>query len=285
MRKDLPTHLAVTCSLVLAVGYFFYYHDRMLTMPLRFNDDVVQHYLWLYDVNWGDATHAQASGDIQPWGFKALLRFLRLFAEPLTISRYLPLFTTLLTAGLTTALLRRWLPTVLALAGTYLLLQLAIPTGLGFLARAFCVPLLLAFAYFLLDGNRKGIAATFVISGLFYPPALLVNGMIFLGWELIAWLRSPHRHAHPRQRWRHWRTTVAAALLAGAIVLAHSWSVSRAPELGSMFSAKEMRSMPEFSGGGRVAFNYLAETHTWDFTDYYLRATLDGLVRGQSALR
>lgn len=272
MPRRPPTYLLPAAAILLGVIHFFVYHQRMLEMPLRFNDDVVQHYLWLFDTDWGDDFYARTSGQIQPWGFALLLRTAALLLDPLTISRYGPLLVTVLIATYGTLLLRRFVPAALALAGAYLLCQYTLYVGVGCLARSFCIPLLLAFAYYLLADRRRGIAAAFLASGLFYPPALLINGCIYAVWEGGRWLLRLRDRHYPRHRWPHWRLTGGGALLAGLLVVVQSYRIATSPDLGAMLSLDELTMMPEFGDGGRVGFKFLAQTPVWTMTQYYLRA-------------
>ena len=270
----MPRYLPVLCAIVLAVAHFFYYHGAILDSPWRFNDDVVQHYLWLYDTHWGDDFYARASGQIQPYGFRALLRFLSTFADPLTISRYGPLLATALTFGFATRLLQKFFPLAIALAGAYLIAQDSLPVTIGFLARSFCVPLLLAFANYLVRRRFVGMAVTLVAGALLYPPALLLNGFLLAPFVAV-WLgRRPWRGT--RGGWaRPYAVLLGGCLLAGILTLLHARGIAASPYLGETFSQAELGTMDEFSGGGRVAFRNILDTPT-DWLMHYFMQTYVG---------
>jgi hypothetical protein len=191
--KPPPWHWLAIAAVALAHTWFYY--REMLSGPYVLNDDMVQHYLWLFvdhfELNWKDTFYADASAAIQPRGFYWLLWGLGRVFEPLTISRGGPFLISLLTVGYGVALLRRYTHVFIAVAGSLLAVHLGFHTSVGFLARSFLMPLLLAFGYYLLRGDRPwGVAAVAVASALFYPPALLLNGGIFGLWkagELIQW--------------------------------------------------------------------------------------------------
>lgn len=265
----MPRYFPVLCAIVLAVGHFFVYHHALLASPWRFNDDVVQHYLWLVDTPWADDFYARTSGRIQPWGYRALLRTLSLGVDPLALSRYGPLLITVLTFVYATRLFQRFFPLAIALAGAYLVTQGSVSVMLGFLARSFCIPLLLIFANYLLRRNYVGIALTMVASGLFYPPALLINGFILLAF-LVGWLaRRPWRTAG----WtpRPYLLIVGGCLLAGLITLLQSRYIAASADFGATFSADLLGTMPEFSGAGRVAFQNILRTDTGWMLHYFMQ--------------
>lgn len=255
-------HIALI--LLLSVVYFFFFHQKMLAGPLRFNDDVVQHYLWLFDANWADDFYARASGKIQPWGYYSLLWLLSWVADPLTISRYGPLLTTVLTVGFGFGWLRKFFPVSIAICGALLVQHYCLFTSIGFLARAFCVPLLVLFGCFLAWQRPRAIAISLIVAALFYPPALLINGLILAAWELAKLVQG-------KQNYRHWRYYAGSAIVAILLVLLHSYSVRNAPELGTFFSAEQIRAMPEFHADGRVPFSNMTNAPTWWMMDYFIR--------------
>ncbi len=253
------------------LAYTWFYYREMLAGPYVLNEDVVQHYLWLFvdhfNLNWKDTFYADASAAIQPRGFYWLVWLLGRVFEPLTISRGGPFLISLLTVGYGVALLRPYTHVFIALAGTLFAVQLGFHTSAGFLARSFLMPLVLAFSYYLLRGDRPwGVAGAAVASALFYPPALLLNGTIFGLWktgELIQWFLGRGRRmqgkdegarpvASPLHRWYVYLLGFGVALL---VVLSHAHRIDTHPALGGYLPNTELTSLPEFGKGGRVDIN------------------------------
>ncbi|TXF89141.1 hypothetical protein FUA23_11560 [Neolewinella aurantiaca] len=268
-----PNHTKLPFWLKLAIAaftlvYTWFYYQPMLTEPYMLNDDVVQHYLWLfvdyYGLNWKDTFYADASAAIQPRGFYYLLWLLGRVFDPITISRGGPFLISLLTVGFGMGLLRRYTHFFIALAGCLLAVHLGLHTSVGFLARSFLMPLLLAFGYYLLRADQPwGLAGVTVASALFYPPALLLNGGIFGLWklgELVQWLRGRGRRMQGkveeakqlRSPFHRWYVHLLGFGIALLVVLAHAQRVDTHPTLGGYLPNEEMMSLPELGIGGRV---------------------------------
>ena len=269
MSKRLHTFFPVAAAFVLGVVHFFYYQQRMLASPYHFNDDVVQHYAWLFAADWTDPFYAEASREIQPWGYRALLYVLSPLTDAVTLSHYGPLLITVLITVYATCLLRKAFPLLIALAGAYLIAQMTIFTGHGFLARGFSTPLLLMFAYYLADRNAWGIAAALVAAGIFYPPVLLVNGFI-LAFFFLAWL-APRPWRTRGWSLRPYAIIVGGALLAGLLTYLQAYFIEQSPRLGELFSRAELDTMPEFRPQGRVKFWNITHTPTEWMLRYYQR--------------
>ncbi len=255
---------------VVTLAYTWCYYQAMLAGPLRLNDDMVQHYLWLFvdhfDLDWKDTFYADASAAIQPRGFYWLLWGLGRFVDPLTISRGGPFLISLLTVGFGVALLRRYTHLFIAVAGSLLAVHLGFHSSVGFVARSFLMPLLLAFGYYLLRQDQPwGVAFTTVASALFYPPALLINGGIFACWKLAelcvwGWTSGRGRRVPAddnKAGWgaapfRHWPVYLLGFGLALLVVWWHAERVAMHPSLGGYLERVKLISWPEFHSGGRV---------------------------------
>ena len=284
-----PKLLQYTTVLGAALAYFFLYHAPYLASPYHFQEDVVQHLLWLttvhFDVVWADDFYPRTSAAIQPLGYRAFMWCAARFAGPVTLSRWLPLGLTVATVAYGTAFFRRSFPFALALAGGLLAAHYNFSESLGFLARAWCVPLLIAFAYYLVRGDRPvGVAACLVLAALFYPPVLLINFGILFGWAVwrvvavmvdrnVGALRGWWRPGGVLDR-RWWLTVTAGAFVAGVLVLIHSYRVHHTPGLGEFFTDEAMRWMPEFGSKGRVPFSNLRDTPAGNIWRYFLRGYL-----------
>jgi hypothetical protein len=250
----------------ITLGYTWFYYRKMLSGPLVINDDMVQHYLWLivehFELGWKDTFYADASAAIQPRGFYWLLKTLGLVLDPVTISRAGPFLISLLTVGFGVAFLRRFTHLFIALAGCLLAAHLGFHSSVGFVARAFFIPLIMAFAYFLIGREQPwGVAAVALCSALFYPPALLLNGGIFalckLG-ELIIWWRGRRMQKKvegaeqvpfPLQYWYVYLLGFGLALL---VVWLHAERVADHPALGGYLDHEYLTSWAEFRSNGRV---------------------------------
>jgi hypothetical protein len=269
--KKVSTPLPLSHWLIIAavtLGYTWFYYQPMLAGPYVLNDDMVQHYLWLFvdhfDLNWKDTFYADASAAIQPRGFYYLLWVLGRVFDPLTISRGGPFLISLLTVGFGVALLRRHTHVFIAVTGCLLAVHMGFHTSVGFLARSFLMPLVLAFGYYLLRGDRPwGLAAVTVASALFYPPALLLNGGIFGFWklgELAQWLVGRGRRVQgkdegakqPVSPFNSWYVYLLGFGVALLIILSHAHRVETHPTLGGYLPNMELMSLPEFGHGGRV---------------------------------
>jgi len=284
MDRTLPPlpRLAWVGIAVIALAYAYLYAFRTFNGPFRFNDDVAQHYLWLfgefYDTPWQNGFYAKASAALQPWGYYALLKTVGQFVDPLTISRYGVFGLALLIVGYGTALFRRFLPITLAVASALVLFHYSLDLCLGFLARGFMIPLLLIFGYYLVRGHAQGSAISLLAAALFYPPALIINLTIlgfFKAGELLVWWRgrrmqgtdeSKEKHASPL---RDWPWYVGGAALSLLLIWLHSLGVKSAPELGNFLPRETLQSAPEFSASGRVAVTNVMNTGLDFFVCYF----------------
>ncbi|MEO0733971.1 MAG: hypothetical protein AAFZ52_14125 [Bacteroidota bacterium] len=279
------------CTIALiALAYTYVYYHRTLNGPFRFNDDVAQHYLWLfgeyYDADWQDGFYARASAALQPWGYYLLLKFCGWFIDPLTISRYGVFALALGTVGYATALFRRFVPVALAVGAGLVVFHYSLLITTGFLARGFMIPLLLAFGYYLVLGERPWqLGGTLVVSALFYPPALVINltilGLFSLAELLFShcgclrwWARSQVRRKVPPEKrtklpLRSWGIYAGSAVLSLLLIWLHSRGVKASPELGDFLPRETLLNAPEFSAQGRVAVTNVMNTDLGFFIRYF----------------
>ncbi len=273
LRRDKKPSYA--WGLLAFLPYAYLAYGPILANPGLFEEDVVQHYLWLvplrFDGALGQDVFTEVSGVIQPAGFWLLLRTLVVFFDPLTICRWGVLLPLGLTFLATYRLAGRHFPLLVALAAALVVCQSSFGLFQGMLARSFCIPLLLG-AGLALDGKRPVVAQSVVLllSALLYPPALLLNGTVFAGWHLfrgepfrrpLSWLRG------------HWPLVAAAA--AGLLV---SWfhlrGVEAHPNLGAFQSREALLAGKEFGDGGRVNFRSLIDLPAVGWLRYYLPLSL-----------
>jgi hypothetical protein len=183
------------------------------------------------------------------WGLVEFYRAVALVADPLLISRFMPLPLLAIFAWYVYALVRRFSTTYGALVAAGLAAMM--PTYLELMSgghgRAFALPLLAAFVYYLATGARLTACIVLVVLSLFYPMASLICAITY-GLALVAppWTRATLKERAP-----------AAALFAVAMLVLGAAFVTRYtlapdPRIGPIVTRAEMEGRPEFYAGGRA---------------------------------
>ncbi len=247
--------------LLFCLVYFVFFEWDALTTRYIVNDDAAQHIAWMH--RWSD--HQFSPGDplnevaevIQPWGFWALGRVFSLFLDPVALSKYLPFFTLLAASLFCFFLVKKRFGTFVGFSAAVLLAGAVFERMVGFNARAFAFPLLLAFAFFWLEKRTAAIAITLILSALFYPVALLLEFVIIglaVTVELISQMRSGLRSFHFEKKKTAW--IAGAMLVSVGIAFAKSHQIESHPSIGPSFSKTELMAMEEFGKAGRVNFEW-----------------------------
>lgn len=242
--------------LVYTLIYFIIAQPAIWSNDLVISDDFPQHLLWLF--TFGETNFqlndplVEFSVLIQPWGYYALNRFLVLFFDPLTISKFFSFFPLLMTSGFTFLLLKKRFGWVVAFAGMVLISHLALERIVGFFARSFAIPLLLGFLYFWVEKREKGVAMMLLLSALFYPVSWLLECGI-IGLNYAYWFFTRKQAAKLRKEQHFW--ILGAVLLCGGLILLKTQQIRSSPLAGSFFDRLELTSMAEFQPGGRVDFS------------------------------
>ena len=261
---------------LFCLAYFLFFEWDALTTRYIVNDDASQHIAWMH--KWGDNQFTpgdplhEVAEVIQPWGFWAFNRVASLLLDPVAVSKYLPFFTLLAASLFCFFLVKKRFGTFVAFAATVLLAGATFERMVGFNARAFAFPLLLAFAFFWLEKRTIAVAVTLVLSALFYPVVLLVE-FVVIGLavliEVIPQVKSRFRDFHFEKKKVVW--IGVAMLLSVAIAFAKSRQIQANEWIGPSFSKTELMSMDEFGKHGRVNFQWenksLATVLMDDFRD------------------
>lgn len=228
-------------------------------------DDQRLHLVWLQQ--WIDPQLfandllARYYQSIQPIGFRTVYWLAaQIGIAPMTLAAVLPLILALLSSIFLYRVTVRLLPHPIAPVLAVLIFNQNIWCKDDLIAaapRSFAYLLLILFLDRVIAINRSpqkrrlqlagSCLLVLALQGLFYPQILLVSlGVLWL--QLMHWQQN--RLEFSREPWRY-GLAIAALILTGIILLGFSHSAS---EFGAMFSAAEMRSMPEFQPGGRRAY-------------------------------
>jgi uncharacterized membrane protein len=244
---------------VLIAGYslflFLFSQEMALSNPYWINDDWPQHHLWLYQYQANffqtDDFYLLAAEAIQPWGVTIVNRLLASFFPPLTISKIFPLFTLYATCWFSFFLIKRRLGWAFAIAAMVLMSNIPFERMIGFFARAYAFPLLLAFLYCWVEEKKKAVLAVVFLSSLFYPVIFLLEGGIMGISFAIALLE---KKVAQNARW--YLGQLVVLLCCCCLLLWKSYRIEHNPVLGGFLSKTELLERPEFGPGGRVSFQY-----------------------------
>ncbi len=253
--------LSIAFVVVFCMAWFTQFQWNLLTNDLWYNDDSAQHVAWMWKWRSG---HQFATGDLmnhaaeqfQQWGYWAVGRLAMLVMTPVTFSKYMPFFTLLAASLLAFFIVKKRFGNALAIAAAVLVGFLTFERMVGFNGRAFAYPLLLLFLYFFMDGKWRGVAISLVISALFYPTVLLIE-LVMLGLHGFRWAIVHRKNLLQTlsTQWKALTMLVICGALSMAIPVVKSMQIVADPNIGPMFSAKELLSLPMFeSDGGRVDF-------------------------------
>ena len=241
--------------ILYSIFLFVYSQWPALNHAYVINDDMVQHLVWLNqyvgnDLVAGDPL-VKTSSALQPWGYWWLCRILVSFFEPIEVSRFFPLLPLMLTAAYTFRLIKLRYGIVLAMAGVMLMCNYPFERMVGFNARAFGYPLLMAFLYYFARRDVFKTCVVLLVSALFYPViTLLGSGILLFGMICKAFTRNGRATLFAKP---NLSTLICMAVSAGLIAL-QARQIHQSDLLGKQFSKSELLSLPEFSEYGRVNF-------------------------------
>lgn len=215
-------------------------------------DDARQHIVWLQQ--WIDPQLfpndwiANYFKTVAPLGFKWFYRTAAQFGiEPILLAKILPLILSCVTTVYLFFVSLKIFPTPLAaFLGTLILNQqiwlnddLASATP-----RAFVYPIFSAFLYYLLHQNLLPCLITVAIQGLFFPQLVFVQVLI-LTFRLFHHHQNSWQLSRQRQDYLFWLGGICAA---GLVLLPFALNLSA---YGTVITAAQMRSMPEYGLAGR----------------------------------
>jgi hypothetical protein len=242
-------------SLALSFLYIVLTLQPSLGYEYLVQDDARQHVFWmqqfrdpaLFPQDW----IAQYFRSIVPAGYTALYGLAaQIGIDPMGLGRWLPVGLGLLTAGFCYGICVEILPIpVVGFVASFLLTQNLWTKDdlVSGTPRAFFYPLFTAFLFFLLrrpKSVRRSLfpcLVLFLLQGLFYPQTLLLScGVLVL--NLIPWDKKqlPSRS--------DWGFMAAGLGVAALVLLPFALQTS---EFGSVITAAEARSLPEFAEHGR----------------------------------
>ena len=245
-----PLAELIVASIALAIG--IYGQLPAFTNPYVLVDDFRQHLYWMRQFRdsalFQDDLLTEYAKHYQPWGFIFLYYVLSPIADPLVISKVLPLALFVLSSFYLFKLVRH-------IAGGYagFLASLIFMTTFtyldrisGGLPRSFGFPLLIIFLYYLTKKEYLKSSLLLVLQCLFYPTLFFISALTYL----FMWIKVRHRkirldHSFPKAIFFILGVLLGASLLYGKHLLTpHSL-------IGNLVTREQMVNHPEYYESGR----------------------------------
>jgi hypothetical protein len=188
------------------------------------------------------------SKELRPEGYRLTYQALSQVADPLTVSRLLPLPLLAGSVILLFVFLRRELGTTVAVIGTLIMptTSVILDSMGGGHERAFTGPLLLAVLVCLVQERYKLGAIVVLLGAILYPPVFLVTGGISLVYLMI------ESKLRIRQVLRPVVYLLVAIAVGSTVAGIKSHRLRHDPLIGPMYSKAEVVAMPQFGSEGRV---------------------------------
>jgi uncharacterized membrane protein YidH (DUF202 family) len=223
-----------------------------LSYPYIIQDDARQHIVWLQQFVdpelFPNDLIANYFRTVAPSGYQFFYWGLsQLGLEPIVVAKFLPIGLGLIATGylFQVSLLilpipfTAWLSTVLLNQQLWLNDDLISATP-----RAFVYPIFAAFLYYLLRSSLVPCLITILLQGLFFPQFVLLQ-IAILTVRLVEWRDRSIRFTQTRKSYLLWG---CGLVVAGGVLLPFAMRLS---DFGPVITAAQMRSMPEYNGGGR----------------------------------
>jgi hypothetical protein len=234
----------------LYFGLISLYHA--LSYPYIIQDDARQHVVWLQQFVDPELFSNDLIADyfrtVAPSGYQFFYWVLsQLGFEPIVVAKFLPIGLGLIATGYLfhVSLLilpipfTAWISTLLFNQQLWLNDDLISATP-----RAFVYPIFAAFLYYLLRGALIPCLITVLLQGLFFPQFVLLQ-IAILTVRLFEWRDRSIRFTQTRKSYLFWG---CGLVVAGAVLLPFAMRLSN---FGPVITTAQMRSMPEYNGGGR----------------------------------
>ena len=217
-------HPAVQSMVVSMLGLVIGLNSQFagILNPYLFNGDVAQHIFWMYRFAdselFANDLLTEYAAYIQPWGFAVVYRLLAYFADPLIVSKIVPIVLFTLSTVYLFLLVRNVAGGYAGLiaASAFMIFPDFMLVMSGGYSRAFGYPLVLAFLYYLSKRSYQASAVVLVLSALIYPPVFFVCALTYFSCLLFS---RKHRFWPTQNTFAVWCFCVAVFLCGGIFLL------------------------------------------------------------------
>lgn len=226
-------------------------------------DDARQHVVWLQQFVdpelFPDDLIANYFQTVAPIGYKALYGMMSIIGvEPIDLAKFLPIILSSIATVYIFRISLLLLPVPIQAFISTLIFNQQIWLNDDLVSaspRAFVYPIFAAFLYYLLRKNIIFCLVTIALQGLFFPQLVLLQ-LAILTVRLWQWQRNHLRLTQDKNAYQFW---FGGLIIACLVLLPFALNLST---FGSVVTAAQMRTMPEYGIGGR---NEYFETNLFQF--------------------
>jgi hypothetical protein len=217
------------------------------------NGDIAQHVYWMEQFRdqelFRNDLLTEFAKTIQPWGFIEVYRLGSNFADPLWISKILPILMFVLSSVYVFKLVQIFAGsfTGFLAACLFMTMPIFLDTMSSGTARTFGLPFLIMFLHYLVKKDHAKASFVLMLQPLFYPVVFLISSLTYLLTfiELRTWRNLLNQQCIAKVIGFALAGIIGVATLAAKQVLDHK------PSLGITVTRNEMNGRPEFSSAGR----------------------------------
>jgi len=219
------------------------------------DDDTCQHIYWMAEFRqrglFQDDLQTRFAKFVQPKGFVAIYWLASFLVQPIVFTKIIPFILALICSCFFLRLGRseQSLFAGFILASLLLVNDAHMDSFAGGLHKAFAFPIFAIFLFYLSRERFVEAGVTTVASAFFYPPGTALLLVVFA----LSLVRFSGVRPHLSVNKKKVASVGISALLVFLILFAHYLRPARDEALGKIVSRQEMKVMPEFRAGGRVA--------------------------------
>lgn len=220
------------------------------------NDDVRQHIYWMQQFQdnglFRNDLLTEYAKNFQPWGFVALYYIFSFIADPMIVSKAIPIIL-LMVSSLYLFRLVKFITNDYAAflaASIFIVTPIYFNRMIGGEPRAFGYPLLIIFLYYLVRKEYLKSSFVLILQCLFYPVVFLLSILTYLS----AFIKIQHKETFFDKAITQRKYFIIAVIICG-VILCSKYMISYSPSIGSVVTREQMVGNPEYYSKGR--FNIL----------------------------
>jgi len=240
--------------LIILLAFIIVINSQFSSLINRYviNDDVRQHIYWMQQFHdrglFRNDLLTEYAKNYQPWGFIFLYYLFSFIADPLLISKILPIILFVLSSLYLFKLVKYLTNDYAALLAAlfFMITPAYLERMSGGLPRAFASALLIIFLYYLIKREYMKSSLILLLQSLFYPMIFFVSILTYI----FTFVKVRNKRISFDKSTVKNKAFICLALIA-VFILGAKYTLSYNPRIGRVVSHKQMLSDPAYYAAGR----------------------------------